>query len=401
MKTQFKISLLGMIATAHRGSDMRTKQQSGFTLVELAVVVFLIGMIATMGLTALKAQLVSASTNATKKKQDTIKDALVAYLAKNKRLPCPAVNSLGGGDAASDVRTATSPPPNCITNFGIVPYAELGLPKSAALDGWENFFTYAVSPKWTATFNPVANCTPADYAGMSKTCSAANAFNVGNPGQITVNDRMASTSAAVIIADPTTGTPPGAVVVLISHGANGCGAYTAKGTPNDSTSCGADETINIPNLSAPPGSIAPAGGLFQRSYTDKSDPPGGAFDDVVTWLNPSDLLNTLIKDRALQSPYGQFADQVANIREWVVGYILSNNCLVPQVNDFDFNLNTDPWGNTLASSDPFKYTTSLGQITSAVTASTTIYTLSNTAANQTIQGPKVSWLQGTYQKCNN
>ena len=102
----------------------RGKRQTGFTLVELAVVVLLIGIIASMGITALKSQLASAAFSATKKKEDVIKDALIAYLAKNKRLPCPAVDILGGLDAASSVRSNTLPP-NCTTNFGLVPYAEL------------------------------------------------------------------------------------------------------------------------------------------------------------------------------------------------------------------------------------------------------------------------------------
>jgi prepilin-type N-terminal cleavage/methylation domain-containing protein len=89
---------LGICALHHvleikdKGGDTRMKQQSGFTLVELAVVVLLIGMIATMGISALNAQLANAAISATKKKQDTIKDALIAYLGKYKRLPCPAID---------------------------------------------------------------------------------------------------------------------------------------------------------------------------------------------------------------------------------------------------------------------------------------------------------------------
>ncbi len=114
------------------------KRQPGFTLVELAVVVFLIGIIATMGVTALKAQLASAAISATKKKQETIKDALEAYLGKYKRLPCPAIDNTG---LEKRDLTIAAGNPDCKGNFGIIPYATLGLPRSAGMDGWENFFS--------------------------------------------------------------------------------------------------------------------------------------------------------------------------------------------------------------------------------------------------------------------
>lgn len=48
------------------------KRRSGFTLVELAVVVFLVGLMALAGLPALNAQMASASISATKKNKKLI-----------------------------------------------------------------------------------------------------------------------------------------------------------------------------------------------------------------------------------------------------------------------------------------------------------------------------------------
>jgi prepilin-type N-terminal cleavage/methylation domain-containing protein len=58
------------------------KRQAGFSLVELAVVVFIIGLIASMSFGAFKAQMINASIRATKTNQDTIRDAMVAYLGR-------------------------------------------------------------------------------------------------------------------------------------------------------------------------------------------------------------------------------------------------------------------------------------------------------------------------------
>jgi prepilin-type N-terminal cleavage/methylation domain-containing protein len=372
--------------------------QSGFSLVELAVVIFIIGLIASMSFGAFKAQMVNASIRATKTNQDTIKDALVAYLGKNRRLPCPAIDSLGGLDTALAVRTA-APPPNCITNFGIVPYAELGLSKSAALDGWDNFFSYAVSPQWTATLSsyPIptyTSCTLAIAAGIynnvGKTCDAANAFNVGNSGIITVNTRLTNGTLA---------TPPvttNAVAVLISYGANGNGAYTTKGTQN-SIPLGADEIENavpqtpLPFTVAVPYPTTPIAGFFQREYTDNAGFTGGAFDDVVKVLSANDLLNPLIKDGVMQSALSAYSIQVAKIEDWAASNITNSTaipaCDIPKLTgntsaarDIPLSLTVDPWGNTL---------------TTTVNGTTSIYPFSYCRGSVNVSG--TCTVNATYQ----
>ena len=142
------------------------KRQAGFTLIELAVVVFLIGLLATMGIAAIKARLINASIQATKTNQDTIKDALVTYLGRYNRLPCPAINTLGVEGRGSGA------PSNCLAYYGLVPYVTLGLTKNVAMDGWDNFFSYGVSPQWTATL-----VTPSTTTTATTTTDPSVAFN--------------------------------------------------------------------------------------------------------------------------------------------------------------------------------------------------------------------------------
>jgi prepilin-type N-terminal cleavage/methylation domain-containing protein len=56
------------------------QQPQGFTLVELAVVLVLIGIVTTMGLKMVTATLGNASYSETKSKQVLIKTALIGYL---------------------------------------------------------------------------------------------------------------------------------------------------------------------------------------------------------------------------------------------------------------------------------------------------------------------------------
>ncbi len=80
----------------------------------------------------------------------------------------------------------------------------------------------------------------APTAGGTTSNSASNSFNVGDSGTITVNDRMPATNATPVTI---TG---GAVAVIVGHGKNGLGAYTAKETQNAPPASGTDEAANVP-----------------------------------------------------------------------------------------------------------------------------------------------------------
>ena len=362
---------------------MGMKRQAGFTLIELAVVVFLIGLLATMGISALKTQLSNAANSATKKKQDTIKDALITYLGKNKRLPCPAIDN--SGLEAPRNPAITPGDPNCQGNFGIVPYTTLELTKSAALDGWENFFSYAVTPQWTMTYDiNIVN----QVAGGKTSITAAKSFNAGATGIYPVNDRAPTTPYAVI---PVT---INAVAVIISHGKNGSGALTSKGTPNSPPVAGTDEFANAP---VSPWS-APAA-FYQREYTEVDVPTFGAYDDVLQWFSAKDMLLPLVKDGALKSADAQWADQALSIQNALVGYMLSNSqCAPPPSNQSPplIPLNqysnlvqlpngistVDPWGRTVEYVQCISKLTKTGTVTQTPNLSSTTFINQSTATIQ-------------------
>lgn len=287
------------------------KMQVGFTLVELAVAVVIIGILTSMGMALMNVQLANSAISATKQNQETIKDALIWYLRTNKRLPCPAPNING-------LATQTTPPA-CDTYFGFVPYVELGLPRSVALDGWDNFFSYSVTPAWTSATTFHTEAEP-DIQIKTRESSDAPETNLGK-----------------------------AVVAVISYGINGSGAYTSKGRQRAAPE-GDDEIANALAASALPLPVVSKTTLFQRDFTDKSG-EFGIFDDVVLWLSPSHLLVPLIKDGSIKNENSLWAEQVLQINDALVSYMLSDpNCAPPSDNDaFIVLLNTrgislkDPW----------------------------------------------------------
>lgn len=298
-----------------------TCQATGFSLVELSIVVLIVSILLTMGLAAFNAQLDTASLSATQRKQETIKDALIAFLRTSRRLPCPEITGLPGGSAPTgrENRTNGAPPDPafpCTSYVGTLPWLDLGLPKDAALDGYGNFFTYFVSsaaaatdPDWTRTASP-----------------GTTGFSVGSPGRFAITHNGQATGIDASL-NPL---PALAAVVLVSHGRTGLGAITEKGSRN-LASADMDELANSPPFAAaappswspqvPPyqalGMVAP--GVVATLVTGTTT-AGNTFDDVVLVLRPNDLLAQIIKDGAMRSVQAQLSEQFGRIKTALASY---------------------------------------------------------------------------------
>ena len=250
------------------------QKASGFTLVELAIVVVLIGVLMTLGLKTLTATLDNATFSETKAKQERIKTALVSYLRTNGVLPCP--------DNSGDATVATgSAPATCKTaasdGYGVVPWQTLGISRETVIDGWGNYFTYRVANG----FGGLKNWT--------EKASAANDFTVNElkiqTDALTVQELSADGSALVDLTKK-------AVVVILSHGKNGFGAKTTKvGTRMPTDDAGDGEKTNATTGTT----------TFVRRPVADAAPFNGAYDDFVAYMAPQDLLQPLISEGTVKA----------------------------------------------------------------------------------------------------
>ncbi|HYK14133.1 MAG TPA: hypothetical protein VEW70_09125, partial [Burkholderiales bacterium] len=164
-----------------------------------------------LGLTAINSQLSSTAYSITKKRQDAIKDALIGYLGARKSFPCPYV-AVAGTAATGIAPAQTGAPLACPLAFGVVPYTTLGLAREMAEDGWGNLISYQVY-----SVPAVCPSTGTDWANSS-------CFGAGKTGAIVVNDGTVGAPTPLVA---------NAIAVLVSHGANGLGAWVAaQGTRN-------------------------------------------------------------------------------------------------------------------------------------------------------------------------
>jgi prepilin-type N-terminal cleavage/methylation domain-containing protein len=130
-------------------SNSRKKQraflanEAGFSLLEMALVLAILGVLGGLTLPLLTTKLDHKKAALTHDHQDAVLLSLAGFLLKNARLPCPAKNKEEGLEQ-----------PHCLSAseaIGYIPFKTLGLPASYAQDGFRHSMIYAVEPKLTAT----------------------------------------------------------------------------------------------------------------------------------------------------------------------------------------------------------------------------------------------------------
>jgi prepilin-type N-terminal cleavage/methylation domain-containing protein len=247
------------------------KYKSGFSLIELAIGLLIVGLITAPMLTEYAAWKNSQISNFTKGNAFTVKNALMKFALNNGCYPVPATPGIASSNAAFGVeaiarttcaditaslaampvcagddivvcKTAcTAPSATCPAGtpfilIGDVPFATLGLPKQYMVDGLGRKFTYAVS----------ANL--ADNTAFNDGAGAVTVRDLNNQGP------PMATGGPVTIAH----------YAIVSHGRDGVGAFTLGGGTLSANCAGAGVDLDNCNND----------GIFNNGYTLYTDPKG-------------------------------------------------------------------------------------------------------------------------------
>jgi prepilin-type N-terminal cleavage/methylation domain-containing protein len=272
----------------------------GFTLIEISIVLVIAALLIAAGVGISVAMIDNTRARVTRQNMEAVKLALQGFIARNGRLPCPAVETLLPTDNLFGLEAAT--PGTCTGTVdlpggtfgafvvdaakrGVAPWKALGLTLEAASDGWGNQLTYMVTVTATGkNFDTLAGMRGSIYV-HSTTPVAAGLPGTGNQlnaCSTTANDNMCNKAA---------------VAVLISHGRNIFGAYTSQG-------------VRAP---LPTGAAEVENTNADRFVVNAE--PSTTFDDLLIPLTPDDLLAPLAAQGAIK---GERALLLAHARQVVV-----------------------------------------------------------------------------------
>ncbi len=246
----------------------------GFSLLELAVVVTIVSVMAGSGMVVGKATMDSAEVATTNSRMQVIETALLAFRRANDRIPCPgnatilpSSGNYGKEAANSGTCTGGTPAANySVTSGGSLivegslPTRTLNLPDEYMYDGWGHKFVYSM---WAPASGPRGFI---NY-GVSSNCGLQSIRN------------------SVGMARSNNG-----VYTLLSLGPNGHGAFNEMGQRLTSHSVNSDELINC-HCNTNGADTGYTGTYVQKDTTENPANPLDVFDDVLIYKERWQLQN--------------------------------------------------------------------------------------------------------------
>lgn len=242
--------------TYHHGWRHGHPGQSGFSLIELAMVLAVVTLLIGSLMTPLTMQVEQQKIRETQKAMEDIKEALIGYASSQfptAHLPCPDKTGGGGAGVANDGQEDFDEVSRlCVAPEGNIPWVTLGV---ADVDGWGNRIHYKVESTFSKRFPLVT-------------------FSLASTGTLRVCQTTTCTTTTIVSSI--------LPAIVVSYGKNGYGAINAAGNTNPPPTS-IDELANtdltadfVSRTPSPPGS------------------PSGEFDDLVTWLSPNILFGRMV-----------------------------------------------------------------------------------------------------------
>ena len=183
-----------------QGRFVPPKGVPGFTLIELAIMLSVFGLVLVGGIEAIRVQTAKRKIDQTQTAMQEIQHAFLGFITVNGRLPYPARPSNANGVEDNTLAVVDS------AVIGLLPWSTLGI---KPVDSWGHAYTYHVTEDYAVE---------ASFSGAS--------------GALTVRDASDT--------DMATGLP----FVMVSHGPKGRGAYMTSGSQLDTTGASVMELEN-------------------------------------------------------------------------------------------------------------------------------------------------------------
>lgn len=241
----------------------------GFSLVEVAVVLVIVGLLIGGLLAPLAIQAEQRNFAETQKRLESAREELLGFAIANGRLPCPASSTSNGDESPSGGGTCT--------NYynGYLPAKALGVQQvdssGYALDAYNNRIRYILSqtpvstvcatiPAFSSSANVKSNgvqCVPADL----RVCKSSQASGFTGTACGTNNELIGTSTTSTVVA------------IVFSAGKNGATTDASRTDELANTDSNATFVWHTP---------APTGAT------------GGEYDDVMVWISAGLLYGRMV-----------------------------------------------------------------------------------------------------------
>lgn len=255
------------------------KNPQGFSLIEMALVLVVVGLMMGGIMGALGPQLDHKKVRDTQERIKQASEAIMAFAIANRRLPCPAsATSSGNEQLIGDVGACAN------FNGGFVPARTLGLgergPSGVMQDAWGFGIRYAVTQvvysgvgNAPVSINCGAGCYPFTQPDGIKNAYYLNGTPIvdGQPPVANLLQVCASSTGATVSSCGATNLIVQPAFVVWSTARNGAQAVV-----------GADEAVNL--------NLNPVYVTHSRTETGATN---GAFDDILQWHTVATVLQNM------------------------------------------------------------------------------------------------------------
>lgn len=241
----------------------------GFTLVEIAVVMLIMTLLMAGLAPTITRQIDQQRTSETRRQLDEIRSSILGFAVVNGRLPYPACGTLQANTSNAGLELSPASAAACASasDIAVLPWATLGLSET---DAWGRRFSYRV----TGTYADVTG-------GASGSCPASVgvSFQICSSGDINIKESAAGSNVASSLP-----------VVIISHGNNGCGAYTPNGGNKIAISVGdssGGDCGNAGNDQFENADVTTNSTFVSKTFSSN-------YDDLVVWITPNTLTSRMV-----------------------------------------------------------------------------------------------------------
>lgn len=258
------------------------KSEHGFTLLELAIVIVIIGALLSYAFLPLRAQLENANIKKAQAKILEIEEALYGYAIANRRMPCPTFPGQNG------LSVPQNPADHCGGSSAIGNYIGFVPANTLSVKGETNCDGLLIDPWGRPYLYSVTNVDLSDGNGDFVVTDGIRAE--GGAGAVTADLKICNDTTAACTAGATSFSADEAVAVIISMGNRG---RANSNIENENAGEGTD-------INSTCGLVDYEIGNNRFYYSSQRlEQAGGEFDDIISWISPNILYAKMLQAGAL------------------------------------------------------------------------------------------------------